>query len=136
VIEVENTGDRKIDEVEVVDVVPSALEILAVSSNGNVEGQRVSWAGFALAEGESMEFFIEAKVKAGTSNGHVLANTVKAKSEDEGISASDTDTTVVETSGEVKAAVAEPAPVPITAATGANFVNWFGWIFGLLTIAG
>jgi len=62
----------------------------------------------------------------------VLTNTVKVRSEDEGISANDTDTTVVEVVTErVAAAVDGPIDVPVTVPTGSRFFNWLYWLIGL-----
>lgn len=113
-------------DLEVTDTVPTALEILSAEGNPEIDGQRVIWRDRGLSDGETLTFHIMARVKSGTSNGHVLVNTVKARSEDEGISATDTDTTVVETAGAVAAArtPAGPQPVPITAKTGAGILGW------------
>lgn len=129
-ITVRNTGEGKIGDIEVVDAVPSALKIQDVFGDAAVSGQRVSWGEFALSEGEEVTFTITAIVKDGTANGHVLTNTVKARSEDEGLSATDTDTTVVETAVVTQpagaVAAAGPQPVPVTARTGAGLFGWLG----------
>ena len=135
-ITVKNDGDQKIDDLEVTDIVPGQVTITQVSSGGRVEGNRVIWSNLGLADGEELTFFITVKVKADTKNGHTLINSVKARSEDKGLSASDEDRTIVEVAGKIAATKTEPTspqPVPISAKTGGSP---FSALFSILTGAG
>lgn len=120
-IEVENTGEDDFTTVTIKDTVPSALTIKSISTGGVLKGHTITWHNIGLAAGEKILVTVTATVKVDTDAGHTLVNTVTARSEDKGPSATDTDTTVVEKQPRVAAAVTQdPAPVPITAATGAN----------------
>jgi uncharacterized repeat protein (TIGR01451 family) len=127
-ITVENPGDQTIDDLEVTDTLPGQVTILEVSSDGKVEGNKIIWSNLGLGGGEKLTFTIKVKVKENTSNGHTLVNVVKARSENKGLSATDTDTTVVEVPGKIAATKDQPKgpqPVPVSAKTGAATATAF-----------
>lgn len=125
VIEVENTGDEDIHDLDITDDVPGQLENIRDISDGGTydSGDReVRWSGIDLDEGETKEFTFEATVKSSTLNGHILINNVLACSGDHDVCDDDDDTTVVEKTAEVAGVIqipVTPIPVPITAKTGA-----------------
>lgn len=133
-INVKNTGDRKLEHVEVTSVAPAKTTITRVSNSGAISDQMISWSAFALGEGESQQFTVEVQVNKEASNGLALTATAKARDEDLGVSATDSDTTVVEHQGQVGVAAMTSAspiptpttnpvqPVPVTAQTGTTGV--------------
>jgi uncharacterized repeat protein (TIGR01451 family) len=128
---IENTGNETIGDVEVTDIAPRAVTVTAVTNDGRLEGQKISWPSFALGASEKISLFVTVTVSPGTSAGYSLVNVVKVKSENEGLSATDTDTTIVETIGQVKATMAEkPQPVPVTARTGTGSLGALATLFG------
>jgi hypothetical protein len=131
-IVVKNTGNVKIDDVEVTDTAPSGVTIKEVTGDGKVEGQKITWPKFALSESEEISFFITVQVKADADSGRTLTNVVKARSEDKGISATDTDTTVVEVERkpQVAAKTDGPKPVPVSARTGAGALGALATLLG------
>ncbi len=123
-IEVENAGEEDFTSVTIKDTVPSALTVTNISGGGILEGNTVTWKRLGLAAGEKITVTVTARVKTDTDAGHVLSNSVTARSVDKGPAATDTDTTIVEGNPRIAAVIteAQPSPiaVPVTAATGMN----------------
>jgi uncharacterized repeat protein (TIGR01451 family) len=127
-ITVENTGEETIDDLEITDTLPGQVIAQEIGSGGRIEGNKIVWSNLGLGGGEKLTFTIKVKVKENTSNGHTLVNVVKARSEDKGLSATDTDTTVVEVIGKIAATKDQPKgpqPVPVSARTGATAATAF-----------
>lgn len=134
-IRVENTGDVKISDAKIVDRLPGQLEIIGVSDDGDIDGQNVTWSNIVLSPGEHLTVWVKVKVKLNTANGTLLTNRAKVTSDDEGLSASAVEFTVVERLGQVAATVIEATPiqimnVPITAKTGMGIVGTLFTLFG------
>ncbi len=126
VITVKNTGEKKIEGIEVKELVPSALTITSVSHNGDISPTRVLWTGIVLSEGESISLTLNATVKEDVANGHVIRNIAQVKSETGNVATEVSDTTIVERLPEVAGAVVEASntqsgvSVPVSAKTGAG----------------
>lgn len=122
VIKVTNAGDVDLHDVHIEERLPNQVTITSVSDGGTRDGQTITWKGIALDADESKTVRVEVIVKAATSNGTILRNTVTAKSDDHDVSDEDSDTTVVEalktTSGQIAGAQAAAKAVPVTAKTG------------------
>ncbi|MEX0649416.1 MAG: DUF11 domain-containing protein, partial [Candidatus Andersenbacteria bacterium] len=119
-IEVENTGEVDLQDVQVVDTVPGQLIVTAVSSGGSIDGQVVTWNNVAIEADQKKSFSITVKVKDNTTNGHILHNVVVAKSDDHDLKDEDSDDTRVEKPAVKGTTVVVPQPVPVTAKTGAG----------------
>jgi hypothetical protein len=93
----------------------------------------------AISGGETLTFFITVKVASDAQDGKSLVNTVKARSEDKGLSDTDTDTTIVSKPGQIQAITtsqpSSPVPVPVTAATGTGAASATSIIVGSLGMA-
>jgi len=124
---VKNTGEETIDDLEVTDTLPGQVKLLEVSPSGKIDGNKIVWLNLGLGGGETISFTLKVKVKNNTSNGHTLTNVAKARSENKGLSATDTDTTVVEVAGKIagEKQPTGPQPVPISARTGASAATAF-----------
>ncbi len=131
-ITVKNDGEGTIDDLEITDTVPGLVTITEVSSDGRVEGNTVTWSDIALSGGESLTFFVEVRVDRNAQDGKSLVNSVKARSENKGLSDTDTDTTIVSVPGRVAAATTKPIAVPVTAATGAGTTSAASILIGSL----
>ncbi|HBE89702.1 MAG: hypothetical protein A3E37_02225 [Candidatus Andersenbacteria bacterium RIFCSPHIGHO2_12_FULL_46_9] len=138
-ITVKNDGEGTVDDLVVTDTIPSLVAITRVSSGGFIEGRTITWSDIAISGGETLTFFVEVKVDKDASDGKSLVNSVKARSENKGLSDTDTDTTIVSIPGGVKAVTTtqptSPIPVPVTAATGAGATSVASIVMGSLGLA-
>ncbi|MDZ4343283.1 MAG: hypothetical protein U1E51_12720 [Candidatus Binatia bacterium] len=136
-IEVENTGDIDIFDVEIEDTVSSYLHIIDVSPDASErDGQTVRWEGIEVGAGDKKTFHITAKVDDNTPNGTVIGNKVYVKSEDYDIDTYAEDITVIERQPRIAAITVvpitpySPTGVPITAKTGAGWLGLFSALAG------
>lgn len=115
-----------------IDTVPATVTITEVSGGGAVENRTITWSDMAISGGETLTFFVTVKIDGDAADGKSLVNSVKARSEDKGLSDTDTDTTIVSVPDAVKGAEdgAAPAPVPVTAATGAGSATVASLVLG------
>ncbi|MBI4022255.1 MAG: DUF11 domain-containing protein [Candidatus Andersenbacteria bacterium] len=137
-IKVRNSGSGTIGDVVITDTLPSTVTVTQISDSGGLAGHTITWPEFALGPDEEKTVFVTVTVKQNTNTGHTLTNNAKARSKDEGISANDIDTTVIDAARapRVKAATTvqpTPAPsaaVPLTAKTGAGPLAALATLFG------
>lgn len=123
-IEVRNTGEEDLKDIEVADDVPAILHITKISPDpAERDGQRIVWKGIELEEDESTLLFIEAVVDSSAADGKVIENIVTAKSDDYDLEDSAKDITIVERAPQIAAKTTAqptgPVPVPVSAKTGA-----------------
>lgn len=91
VITVSNTSNTNATNVEIIDTVPSQLQILNATTPSTINGQTVTWSNVNINANSQITFTINAQVRSGTANSTVLLNTAQIVG---GNSA--TDTTTVE----------------------------------------
>jgi uncharacterized repeat protein (TIGR01451 family) len=139
-IKVINTGNVKVEDIQLKDTVPSQLEVTNISDSGDHQDSVITWSNIVLDAGESKTVTFTGRVKSSTAHGTELFNEVWARSAAHNLSDVATDTTRVEREPQVAATVAPtpivivttPAPVavPVTAKTGANLITLVSTLLG------
>lgn len=138
-IEVSNTGEEDLLDLEITDTVPAGLAITQVSSNATQQGNTIIWSDLVLSGGEKINLTVTTKVKDDLKDNHTLKNVVKVRSEDKGLSDTATDVTVVKRTPQVAATSTTTPnaiqPVPITAPTGSGLLGAAAVAGGALVLA-
>jgi len=129
-ITVKNTGEVDLNDIKVIDYVPSYLSVTSIEGGGTKDGSNVIWEGLHLDPNQTGTLRFTVKVNDNAPNGYVLNNRVVASSNDRDLRDEATDTTIVERPGQVLSVVNTPIPVPITAKTGAEFTGIISTLLG------
>lgn len=89
VITVNNTSSTNATGVQIIDTVPSELQVLNATTPSTINGQTVTWSNLTINANSQITLTVNAQVRTGTANNTVVLNTVQITG---GNSATDTTT--------------------------------------------